>query len=128
MNIVLIEDSVAMQRVFLHYLERVPNASVNGIAATEDTGIALIRRMLPDVVLLDLSLAQGSGLNVLARCRAEGLSCDVMVLTNLAMESYRTRCMELGAAGFYDKSSEVDLLMARLTLWDAGPLAAHGTS
>ena len=128
MNIVLIEDSVAMQRVFLHYLERIPNASVNGIAATEDTGIELIRRVLPDVVLLDLSLAQGSGLNLLARCRAEGHRCDVMVLTNLAMESYRIRCMDMGAAGFYDKSSEVDLLMARLTTWDAGPVALHPTS
>ena len=128
MNIVLVEDSVAMQRVFLHYLERIPNASINGIAATEDTGIELIRRMLPDVVLLDLSLAQGSGLNLLARCRSEGHRCQVMVLTNLAMDSYRSRCLELGAAGFYDKASEVDLLMARLTAWDAGPVAVHHTS
>jgi DNA-binding NarL/FixJ family response regulator len=128
MNIVLVEDSVAMQRVFLHYLERIPNASINGIAATEDTGIELIRRMLPDVVLLDLSLAQGSGLNLLARCQSEGHRCQVMVLTNLAMDSYRSRCLELGAAGFYDKASEVDLLMARLTAWDAGPVAVHHTS
>jgi len=70
--------------------------------------------------VLDLRLADGSGLDVLRALRRQGLerdAIDVYMLTNFAEEPYRRAAERLGVQGFFDKSTEFervrDALVAR---------------
>jgi DNA-binding NarL/FixJ family response regulator len=79
-----------------------------------------IRAVRPDVVLLDLHLAEGNGFDVLRALRAPdapSASVAVFVLSNLSAVPYRRNAARLGVQGFFDKSTEFgtmrDALAAR---------------
>lgn len=86
------------------------STSVVGFAETEAEAIEGVTKLRPDVVILDIKLRQGNGLNVLRRIRQMSLPDPmvVMVLTNYGFENYQKRCMELGADYFLDKSTQFD--------------------
>jgi diguanylate cyclase (GGDEF)-like protein len=119
MNIILVEDSAAIRRLLVRHVGAVPGAQVVGEAAGEAEAIALIRRENPDLVLLDLNLAPGNGMNVLRQLRADGQRCKVLVLTHQPLEANRLQCEALGADGFHDKSTDIDVIVAKVRAWIA---------
>ena len=75
----------------------------------------------PDMVILDLNLASGSGMDVLRQIRQRPTHHTVIVLTNYFNPQYQKRCMELGADYFMDKSRELEALGDLLTRLAADP-------
>lgn len=65
-----------------------------------------------NLVIVDLMLKEGSGLDVLAGCRNRRPYQKVVVLTNYAAPATRSRAMALGADRVFDKSSKIDELLA----------------
>lgn len=130
MNIVIVEDSSSIRRLIERNLHEVPGAHIVGQAAGEAEAIALIREKRPDLVLLDLSLSPGKGTNVLRQVRAEGIACRIAVLTNQPLEVFRAQCLALGADAFYDKTTDIGLVVESVraaTAAASGP-AARPTS
>ncbi|HSV51939.1 MAG TPA: response regulator transcription factor [Burkholderiaceae bacterium] len=76
-----------------------PLGAIDGIAAS-----------LPDVVVLDVQLEGGSGLQVLLGVKARAPAIAFVVFSNNAGPAYRKRYLEAGANRFLDKSSEFDQL------------------
>lgn len=107
MNLVIVEDSELVCAQLQRLITALPGIHVIGTAATESAAVERIRMWDPDAVLLDLSLAAGNGLKVLAAIRAAGSRARVLVLTNHADEALRQTCESFGIAGFYDKSEEM---------------------
>jgi DNA-binding NarL/FixJ family response regulator len=64
----------------------------------------------PNVVVLDVQLEGGTGLEVLRAVRSAAPEIAVIVFSNSAAPAYRKRYMSQGAAGFFDKSTEFDQL------------------
>ena len=73
------------------------------------TGILAAR---PDVVVLDVQLDGGQGLEVLRAVRAADPHVAFVVFSNNSQAAYRKRYLAAGAAAFLDKSSEFDQLAA----------------
>lgn len=65
-----------------------------------------------NLAIVDLMLKEGSGLGVLAGCRNRKPYQKVVVLTNYAAPAIRSRAIALGADRVFDKSSEIDELLA----------------
>ena len=61
-----------------------------------------------DIAVVDLFLAQGSGLGVLRHLRARSPSQRAVVLSNYATADMRRRCREAGADAVFDKSNELE--------------------
>ena len=74
----------------------------------------LFRETLPQVVILDLEIPGGTGLEVLAVVKKERPKTTVIVLTNYAMCYVRTRCCLAGADYFFDKSTEFERVVSVL--------------
>ena len=72
MNIVIVEDSELIRIHLLDIVATQPRIHVVGVATEEEAAISLIMATAPDAVLLDLSLAPGSGIRVLQRIRSKG--------------------------------------------------------
>lgn len=117
MNIVVVEDSNLVLEQLVGILESHPGVKVAGHARGEDEAVALIGEKRPDVVLLDLALSPGSGLNVLKRVRTAGLPARVLVLTNQPTEPYRQLSLDAGADGFFEKCGDLNELLALLASW-----------
>ena len=64
------------------------------------------------MVILDLFLAEGSGIGVLVELAREQVGLPIIVLTNYATADIRERCRALGAVALFDKSRELDGFLA----------------
>lgn len=117
MNIVVVEDSSLVLDKLIEILGSYPGLHVTGHARGEEEACTLIAASRPDVVLLDLTLAPGSGLNVLKRIRAAGHGTRVLVLTNQPVDPYRQLCLDAGADGFFEKCCDLAELLAQLASW-----------
>jgi DNA-binding NarL/FixJ family response regulator len=117
-DIFIVEDSALVRERLLELLCDLPETSVVGVAAGADQAIRDILADRPDVVLLDLSLAQGSGFDVLRAVHELAPEIDVYMLSSFATEPYRRLAARLGARDFFDKSTEFervrDTIAARL--------------
>lgn len=79
-----------------------------GEAATATDAAAFIRERPEeiDLVILDLSLPDGSGLGVLSKMRDEGIDLPVLILTRHPEELQGQRTLQAGAQGFLEKSGD----------------------
>jgi len=107
-QVFLVEDSPAIRDRLIDLLGAIPGARVVGFAEGAGDAIAQIGARSPDAVVLDLDLAQGSGLDVLRALQHRTPRTNIYVLTNFATGPYRRLCTSLGARGFYDKSIEFE--------------------
>lgn len=57
-----------------------------------------------DVAVIDLVLDQGSGMEVIRRCKAEPGGGKVVVFSSYASPGVRQHCLEIGADAVFDKS------------------------
>ena len=78
------------------------------VARTVADGVALARSLLPDLVLMDLRLPDGSGIDALDRLRAHEAtaSLEVVVVTSSAMVGDRERLLAAGFDGYIAKPIE----------------------
>ena len=101
----LIADDHALVRAGIRALaERIKGVEVVGEAGDGDEALRLIRELKPDLVLLDISMSEVSGFEVLAQAR-EFPEVRVIVLTVHEAEAYAIRALREGAAGFLPKSA-----------------------
>lgn len=61
-----------------------------------------------DLVLLDIAMPQGDGLEVLQILRREFPALPVLMLSTYPEKQYAVRCIKLGAAGYLNKSADPD--------------------
>ena len=73
-----------------------------------------IEATLPKAVLLDISLPDGSGVEVLKFIRRHGWDLSVVVLTSNPYDALRTKCRALGAAAVLDKLEGLDQVRGAL--------------
>jgi len=87
-------------------LARVQNVEIVGRATHAAEALESIRKLDPEVVILDLCMPGGSGIDVLKGLKRDQMHPLVIVLTGFGESQYRKRCMELGAAFFFAKTTE----------------------
>jgi DNA-binding NarL/FixJ family response regulator len=108
LRIYLVEDSPAILERLEAMLASVEGACTVGRASGASEAIEGILAEHPDVVVLDLKLADGSGFDVLRAVRGAAPGIDVYMLTNFASEPYRRLAERLGARELFDKTTEFE--------------------
>jgi len=111
MDVFLVEDSAGLRQRLIAAIEEVPGTRVVGWASGEDEATAAIGRLRPRFVVLDIRLAQGSGLGVLEAVKRLEPPPIVAVLTNYPEPQYGVRCAVLGADYFFYKAAGLDGLL-----------------
>jgi two-component system OmpR family response regulator len=110
-DVFVVEDTAVFRQRLIAALEEVTGIHVVGWADGEDEATAAIGRLRPRFVVVDIRLAQGSGLGVLAAVKRLDPRPIVAVLTNYPETQYRARCSELGADCFFYKATGLDSLL-----------------
>lgn len=110
-QVYLVEDSALIRERLLTRLGALPLVHVVGFATTVREAIEGIDGHTPDAVILDLKLADGTGLTVLKHLKEHLPGVLVIVLTNYAVPYIQDICMKGGAAFFLDKTAELGRLL-----------------
>lgn len=111
MKIFIVEDSAIMRGRLIELLSTLREAEITGFSGIASEAIEMIRAIRPDVVILDIQLYGGSGIDVLKRIKEDFPWIKVMVLTNFPEDVIRNQCGELGADYFLDKSFEFHVIL-----------------
>jgi response regulator of citrate/malate metabolism len=80
-RVLVVDDDFMVARIHTCFVQRVPGFEVVGARHTGTDALAAVAELQPDLVLLDLYLPDLFGLDVLAKLRGAGESCDVMVIS-----------------------------------------------
>jgi DNA-binding NarL/FixJ family response regulator len=123
---ILIVDDHPLTREALSSLLRAHGFDVAGEAADGKTAVAEAARLLPDLVLLDLSMPGMDGLTALPQLRAAAPDCEVVVLTASGTEENLLSAIRGGAAGYLLKSEPPERIVAFLRGVGDGEAALSG--
>lgn len=105
-KVFIVEDSASIRERLATLLAGMKGVSVVGEAATPQAAVEGILRTRPNLVVLDVHLTGGSGIEVLRKVHPQAPDVDFLVLTNHPTPQYRRACMESGARHFLDKTTE----------------------
>lgn len=106
-KVLLVDDSVEIQRSLCAALDRLPGVAVVGCAETQAHALALADLHHPDAVVLDVALRDGDrGISVLRQLRRTHPGCQVIVLSNFGWRAMREGFLQAGARAYFDKAFE----------------------
>ena len=108
LRVAIVEDSDNIRERLVQLVEDDQQMQVVGEATTEARAVAMCRAVEPDAIILDLKLADGTGIGVLRTLRytAAAHKPTIIVLTNFPLPAFERAARELGADWFLDKTSE----------------------
>ncbi|WP_309136287.1 response regulator transcription factor [Nocardioides campestrisoli] len=101
-------------------LGAVPGFEVVGDADSGPAAVARARELDPDVVVMDLRMPGGGGVEALREIRRLGLRAQVLVLTTYDTDSETVAAIEAGASGYLLKDSPTEALVAGVRATAAG--------
>ena len=119
-RIAIADDHPVVREGLVAMLETEPDFEVAGTAATGAEAAALVARVDPDVMLLDLELPELDGVGVLRRLAAEGARVRVIVFTVFDTDERIIAAVEAGAPGYLLKGAPRGELFAAVRTVAAG--------
>ena len=111
-KVVLVEDNTTIRETLVPALQELAGARVVAMADGAQEALATLRQVPWDVLVLDMFLREGTGLEVLAQLPGELAGRKGYVLTNYATADLRKACVRLGADAVFYKSTELDEFFA----------------
>ncbi len=120
-RVVLCDDHAIVRAGIRALLERQGDISIVAEAGSGHEVVAVAQQLQPDVILLDLSMPSGNGLDAIARIRSLAPRCRVLVLSMHSAPEYVRPALRAGAHGYLVKGSGLsDLLRAVRIILDGG--------
>jgi DNA-binding NarL/FixJ family response regulator len=114
LRVLMVDDHPVVLAGLKALVEADPDFQVVGEARDGRTALRLAKQLLPDVVVLDISMPEMNGIEVAIALLAEQPECRVLVLTVHEDRSYLRQLMEAGVSGYLLKRSASDELIRAL--------------
>ncbi|RFA14530.1 DNA-binding response regulator [Subtercola boreus] len=115
MTVVVADDQNLIRAGFSALLANEPDIDVVGEAGTGAEAVEVVRRLRPDVVLMDIRMPDGDGLWATEQIVADPslAGVHIVIVTTFELDEYVGRAIRAGASGFLVKDTEpVELIRA----------------
>lgn len=119
-HVVLVEDDVSFQNAFSAAIHATTDLKLVGMASTRAGALELLGGAPADVIIVDLGLPDGSGIDVIRASLKQWPNCGVMVSTVFGDEAHVMRSIEAGAAGYLLKDSRPENMMHEIRSLNGG--------
>ena len=119
-RVVLVEDDVNFQQALQETIQNALDMRLLSVASTRAKGLQVIELEEMDVLLVDLGLPDGSGIDVIRAAHAKWPQCGIMVCTAFGDEQHVMQSLEAGAAGYLLKDSAPQSMLAEIRSLHAG--------
>jgi DNA-binding NarL/FixJ family response regulator len=111
-RIVVTDDQAMVRKGLRMLLDDEPDMEVVGEAGDGAEAVALIRRVKPDVALMDIRMPNVDGLEATRRLLADGATpTRVLILTTFGLDEYVYEALRAGASGFLIKDAPAEELI-----------------
>jgi len=113
-RVALVEDDAGFQLALRETIEAAPDMLLVSVASTRAEGLLALSHTAADVLLVDLGLPDGSGIDIIRAAQIHWPTCNVMVSTALGDENHVMQSLEAGAAGYLLKDSAAPNIVAEI--------------
>ena len=113
-RVMIVDDHPIVRQGLRAMIDAETDLKICGEAQTERAARALIRELLPDVVIVDLSLEEGDGISLIRDLHAHHPGIALLVLSMHDETIYADRLLAVGAAGYIMKQAAADQLITAL--------------
>jgi DNA-binding NarL/FixJ family response regulator len=124
-DVVVVDDHVTFAELLALALRGEPDLRCVGTAETIDEGLALVDRLRPDVVVMDVHLGDGDGIAATEELVARYPGIRVVVLTAHADRSVMHRASDAGACALLHKDGALNDMLAALRTARQGGFVVH---
>ena len=111
-TILIVDDHPLVREGLKSILKPVPEYEVVGQAGNARDGIQMVKNLKPDLVLLDLSLPDKSGLEICREIRNISAPTRIMIVSMHSRVDYIVKAIQAGATGYMTKESATARLQA----------------
>ena len=128
-RILIVDDHPIFRHGLRDLIEEEPDLTVCGEAADAGEALQLVRSAKPDVAIVDLSLRDGHGLELIEQIRQRDQSVQMLVCSVQAESHFAERALRAGAMGYLNKQEAADKLIEALRqilrgeIYVSGPMA-----
>jgi len=114
LKVLIVDDHAVVREGLKSIVTKAADLQVGGEASTASEAVGLLRRQAFDLVLLDISLPDKTGVQLLTIIRTEFPKLPVLVLSVYPEDQYALRMLRQGAAGYLTKESAPELLITAI--------------
>lgn len=107
----IVDDHPTLRRGLMALIQDEPDLEVCGEAEQTDEAVRMVEELHPDVMLVDLSLKQGTGLELIERVKAMDKGVKMLVASMHEESLYAERVLRAGAMGYINKQETIDKLI-----------------
>ena len=122
-SVLVAEDHTNVRKGLCRLLEGETGIRVVGEAENGREAVALARRLLPDVVLMDITMPQLNGLEATRQIVEHGTRTKVLILTVHLDEEYAAEALRAGASGYLVKDTAPEELASAIRAVHQGRMA-----
>lgn len=108
LRVFIADDSDLVRERLATMISELEAVELVGQAEDAAGAIEAIQHLKPDVVVLDIRMPRGNGVQALKAIKASKAAPVVIMLTAFPYPAYRKKCLEAGAEFFFDKTTEFD--------------------
>jgi DNA-binding NarL/FixJ family response regulator len=119
-RVLIVDDHQVVRTGLKVFFDLLPDIEVVGEASDGSEGVAMARRLEPDVVLMDLLMPNMDGITAIGRIKAERPETEIVTMTSFIEEEKVTSALEAGASGYVLKDAEADEVAAAVRAAYAG--------
>ncbi len=119
-TLVIADDQGMVRAGFRSLLEAEPDLSVVGEAANGEEAVETVRRLRPDVTLMDIRMPVLDGIAATRQLVSDGVESKVLVLTTFDLDEYVFDALRAGASGFLLKDAPAEELAAAIRVVASG--------
>ncbi len=113
-SVLVVDDHPFFRRGIVQWLNQQPGLFCCGEAASVLETRASVDRLRPDVVLLDLQLEDGDGLDLAAELASQYPATRILVLSQRNEDVYAHRALRVGARGYVMKSEATETVLTAI--------------
>ncbi len=119
-RVVLVDDQAMIRAGFKLLIDNQPDFEVVGEAETGAKAIDVVRRLQPDVVLMDVQMPDMDGIAATEELLRDGSQLKILIVTTFQRDDYLFDALRAGASGFLLKTSPPEDLLDAIRVVNAG--------
>jgi DNA-binding NarL/FixJ family response regulator len=119
-RVLLVDDHAVVRMGLRAFFDLLDDIEVVGEASDGSEGVAMARRLKPDVVLMDLLMPNMDGITAIGRIKAELPETEIVTMTSFIEEEKVTAALEAGASGYVLKDAEAEEVASAIRAAYAG--------
>jgi DNA-binding NarL/FixJ family response regulator len=114
MRMFIVDDSEVLRSRLVQMLSEIKGIEIVGETGFVRDAVREIKKLNPDIAILDMKMADGSGIDILTSLKKENMATRTIIFTNYPYLQYRKKCLDAGADFFFYKATELGKLVELL--------------